>query len=45
MNEFDDIDAEAEGVINELNLLTESEDANEIRNQVDPADWGKLNFC
>lgn len=41
MNETDDVDQEAEEVLNELNLLTESEDANEIRNQVDPADWGK----
>ncbi|XP_075225036.1 connector of kinase to AP-1 [Lycorma delicatula] len=40
LNETDDVDAEAEEVLNELNLLTESEDANEIRNQVDPADWG-----
>ncbi|KAF4518834.1 hypothetical protein B566_EDAN008163 [Ephemera danica] len=37
----DDVDAEAEEVLNELNLLTESEDAqNELRGPSDPASWG-----
>ncbi|XP_039284880.1 striatin-3 isoform X2 [Nilaparvata lugens] len=38
VNETDDVDAEAEEVLNELNLLTETVDGNEIRSQVDP-DW------
>jgi hypothetical protein len=38
----DDVDAEAEEVLNELNLLTESEDAqSDLRAQGDPANWGK----
>ncbi|RZF32490.1 hypothetical protein LSTR_LSTR014225 [Laodelphax striatellus] len=38
INASDDVDAEAEEVLNELNLLTETVDGNEIRSQVDP-DW------
>lgn len=44
MNEglADDVDAEAEEVLNELNLLTETEDAgSDIHSQGDPADWGR----
>lgn len=38
----DDVDAEAEEVLNELNLLTETEDAgSDIHSQGDPADWGR----
>ena len=47
MNEAlsDDIDAEAEEVLNELNLITESEDAqNELRSQNDPNNWGMYNM-
>jgi hypothetical protein len=41
----DDVDAEAEEVLNELNLLTESEDAqNELRGPSDPASWG-MSLC
>nr|CAD7202797.1 unnamed protein product [Timema douglasi] len=37
----DDVDAEAEEVINELNLLTEAEDSGaDIHTQGDPTDWG-----
>jgi hypothetical protein len=37
----DDVDAEAEEVLNELNLLTETEDTGpDIHSQGDPADWG-----
>lgn len=39
----DDVDAEADEVLNELNLLTEGENANitENRNQQDNSDWEK----
>ena len=38
----DDVDAEAEEVLNELNLLTETEDSgSDIHSQPDPADWGR----
>jgi len=38
----DDVDAEAEEVLNELNLLTETEDSgSDIHSQGDPADWGR----
>jgi hypothetical protein len=38
----DDVDAEAEEVLNELNLLTETEDSgSDIHTQGDPTDWGK----
>ncbi|PNF17621.1 Striatin-4 [Cryptotermes secundus] len=37
----DDVDAEAEEVLNELNLLTETEDSgSDIHTQGDPTDWG-----
>ncbi|CAG2055203.1 unnamed protein product [Timema podura] len=37
----DDVDAEAEEVLNELNLLTETEDSGaDIHTQGDPTDWG-----
>jgi hypothetical protein len=42
----DDVDAEAEEVLNELNLLTETEDAgSDIHSQGDPADWGRYLHC
>jgi hypothetical protein len=42
----DDVDAEAEEVLNELNLLTETEDAgSDIHSQGDPADWGRYLDC
>jgi len=42
----DDVDAEAEEVLNELNLLTETEDAgSDIHSQGDPADWGGYLHC
>jgi hypothetical protein len=38
----DDVDAEAEEVLNELNLLTETEESGaDIHSQGDLADWGK----
>jgi hypothetical protein len=38
----DDVDAEAEEVLNELNLLTETEDSgSDIHSQGDPSDWGR----
>lgn len=38
----DDVDAEAEEVLNELNLLTETEDSgSDIHTQGDPTDWGR----
>ena len=38
----DDVDAEAQVVLNELILLTETEDNTDGRSQNDASEWGKL---
>lgn len=43
----DDVEAEAEEVLNELNLLTEGEDSNitENRNQNEVKEWSQIGMC
>ena len=39
---LDDVDAEADEVINELNLLTEGEDANMTENRKQDSEWDQV---
>lgn len=40
----DDVDAEAQVVLNELIMLTETEDNTDGRHQSDATEWGKTSF-
>lgn len=42
---LDDVDAEADEVLNELNLLTEGEHANIAENRNEGNDWGQVGKC